>query len=171
MPATSTWCHGPVPRIIGGSQEPAAFLSWGTLLCSGYGIIQHRDQQRLAGTPCFICRSLGTCQRAISSIIRTKMLLSGDVEENPGPSLRGMQWNCAGLSQGKRLALHKTLVDERIAFCLLSETRMTPREAACFSVAGYQHRTCILNAGRSSHDDNAPRNTVTWFLECTYLIF
>ncbi|CBH15208.1 hypothetical protein, unlikely [Trypanosoma brucei gambiense DAL972] len=105
--------------------------------CSVYGIIQHRDQQRLAGTPFFICRSLGTCQRAISSIIRTKMLLSGDVEENPGPSLRGMQWNCAGLSQGKRLALHKTLVDERIAFCLLSETRMTPGEAACFSVAGY----------------------------------
>ncbi|CBH08938.1 hypothetical protein, unlikely [Trypanosoma brucei gambiense DAL972] len=80
MPATSTWCQGPVPRIIGGSQEPAAFLSWGTLLCSGYGIIQHRDQQRLAGTPFFICRSLGTCQRAITSIIRTKMLLSGDVE-------------------------------------------------------------------------------------------
>ncbi|CBH11623.1 T. brucei spp.-specific protein [Trypanosoma brucei gambiense DAL972] len=80
MPATSTWCQGPVPRIIGGSQEPAAFLSWGTLLCSGYGIIQHRDQQRLAGTPFFICRSLGTCQRAISSIIRAKMLLSGDVD-------------------------------------------------------------------------------------------
>ncbi|RHW72961.1 hypothetical protein DPX39_040077000 [Trypanosoma brucei equiperdum] len=100
MPATSTWCQGPVPRIIGGSQQPAAFLSLGTLLCSGYGIRQHRDQQRLAGTPFFICRSLGTCQRAISSIIRTKMLLSGDVEENPGPSLRGMQWNCAGLSKG-----------------------------------------------------------------------
>ncbi|CBH14839.1 hypothetical protein, unlikely [Trypanosoma brucei gambiense DAL972] len=61
--ATSTWCQGPVPRIIGGSQEPAAFLSWGTLLCSGYGIIQHRDQQRLAGTPFFICRSLGTCHQ------------------------------------------------------------------------------------------------------------
>ncbi|CBH12872.1 hypothetical protein, unlikely [Trypanosoma brucei gambiense DAL972] len=78
-------------------------------------------------------------------IIRTKMLLSGDVEENPGPSLRGMQWNCAGLSQGKRLALHKTLVDERIAFCLLSETRMTPGEAACFSVAGYQHHGIARN--------------------------
>ncbi|RHW70822.1 hypothetical protein DPX39_080052100 [Trypanosoma brucei equiperdum] len=145
MPATSTWCQGPVPRIIGGSQEPAAFLSWGTLLCSDYGIIQHRDQQRLAGTPFFICRSLGTCQRAISSIIRTKMLLSGDVEENPGPSLRGMQWNCAGLSQGKKLALHKTLVDERIAFCLLSETRMTLGEAACFSVAGHQHHGIARN--------------------------
>ncbi|RHW69894.1 hypothetical protein DPX39_100171000 [Trypanosoma brucei equiperdum] len=73
------------------------------------------------------------------------MLLSGDVEENPGPSLRGMQWNCAGLSQRKRLALHKTLVDERLAFCLLSETRMTPGEAACFSVAGYQHHGIARN--------------------------
>ncbi|CBH09339.1 hypothetical protein, unlikely [Trypanosoma brucei gambiense DAL972] len=145
MPATSMWCQGPVPHLIGGSQEPPTFLSCGTLLCSGYGIIQHRDQQRLAGTPFFICRSLGTCQHAISSIIRAKMLLSGDVEENPGPSLRGMQWNWAGLSQGKRLALHKTLVDERIAFCLLSETRMMPGEAACFSVAGYQHHGIARN--------------------------
>ncbi|RHW67292.1 hypothetical protein DPX39_000018900 [Trypanosoma brucei equiperdum] len=145
MPATSTWCQGPVPRIIEGYQEPAAFLSWGTLLCSGYGIIQHRDQQRLSGTPFFIFRSLDTCQRAISNAIRTKMLLSGDVEENPGPSLRGMQWNCAGLSQGKRLTLHKTLVDERIAFCLLSETRMTPGETACFSVASYQHHGIARN--------------------------
>ncbi|RHW73407.1 Endonuclease-reverse transcriptase [Trypanosoma brucei equiperdum] len=73
------------------------------------------------------------------------MLLSGDVEKNTGPPLRGMQWNCAGLSQGKRLALHKTLVDERIAFCLLSETRKTPGEAACFSVASYKHHGIARN--------------------------
>ncbi|CBH09340.1 hypothetical protein, unlikely [Trypanosoma brucei gambiense DAL972] len=60
MLAPSRWCQSPVPRLIGGSQEPAAFFSWGTMLCFGYSVIQHRDQQRLSGTASFICRSLGT---------------------------------------------------------------------------------------------------------------
>ncbi|ORC89309.1 BES15S03c, partial [Trypanosoma theileri] len=90
MPATSTWCQGPVLRIVGGSQEPATFFFWKTRWPLGYGVRQHRDQPCRAGAEIYPRRSWGTCRRAISSITRTRLLLSGDVEENPGPSLRGM---------------------------------------------------------------------------------
>ncbi|EKF27618.1 hypothetical protein MOQ_008651, partial [Trypanosoma cruzi marinkellei] len=51
MPATSPWCQGQLPRILGGSQQPAVFPSrdcccW----CSTDGINQRTDQPRLAGT-------------------------------------------------------------------------------------------------------------------------
>ncbi|ORC91307.1 BES15S03c [Trypanosoma theileri] len=108
MPATSTWCHGPVLRIVGGSQGPATFFFLKTRWPLDYGDINHRGQSRRAGAEIYPRRSWGTCRRAISSIARTRLLLSGgDVEENPGPSLRGMRWNSAGLTQAKRLALHK----------------------------------------------------------------
>ncbi|ORC81342.1 Tbingi protein [Trypanosoma theileri] len=81
-----------------------------------------------------------TGRRAISSITRTRLLLSGgDVEENPGPSLRGMQWNPDGLTQAKRLALHKTFLEENVTFCLLSEKKLSCAEVSSFTIAGYQH--------------------------------
>ncbi|EKF27727.1 hypothetical protein MOQ_008540 [Trypanosoma cruzi marinkellei] len=51
MPATSPWCQGQLPRILGGSQQPAVFPSrdcccW----CRADGINQRTDQPRLAGT-------------------------------------------------------------------------------------------------------------------------
>ncbi|ORC88352.1 BES15S03c [Trypanosoma theileri] len=61
--------------------------------------MQQRDQPRRVGAELYPRRSWGTCRRAISSITRTRLLLSGDVEENPSPSLRGLQWNSAGLTQ------------------------------------------------------------------------
>ncbi|KEG05850.1 BES15S03c, partial [Trypanosoma grayi] len=85
MPATSSWYQGPVPRIVGGSQAPATFATWRTLRRPAYGITQYQDPPRLAGTQYYPCRFWGACYRAISSIIRTKLLLSGNVEENPGP--------------------------------------------------------------------------------------
>ncbi|ORC85843.1 Tbingi protein [Trypanosoma theileri] len=64
-----------------------------------------------------------TCRRAISSITHTRLLLSGGgVGENPGPSLRG-----------------KTFLEENVAFCLLSETKLSSAEASSFTIAGYQH--------------------------------
>ncbi|ORC86180.1 Tbingi protein [Trypanosoma theileri] len=50
-----------------------------------------------------------------------------------------MQWNSAGLTQAKRLALHKTLVEENVTFCLLSETKLSCAEVSSFTIAGYQH--------------------------------
>ncbi|KEG06120.1 hypothetical protein DQ04_15851000, partial [Trypanosoma grayi] len=146
MPATPSWHQGPVPRIVGGSQAPATFAIWKTLRCQAYSITQYESQPRPTGAQRYPCRSWGACYRAVSSIIRTKLLLSGNVEENPGPTLRGMQWNSAGLTQAKRLALGKQLYDDNITFCLLSETKMSPPEAASFGLPGFQHygiaRTC-----------------------------
>ncbi|ORC91511.1 Tbingi protein [Trypanosoma theileri] len=50
-----------------------------------------------------------------------------------------MQCNSAGLIQAKRLALHKTLVEENVTFCLLSEKEVCCAEASSFTIAGYQH--------------------------------
>ncbi|KEG06980.1 BES15S03c [Trypanosoma grayi] len=126
MPATPSWHQGPAPRIVGGSRAPATFATWRTLRRPAYGITQYQDPPRLAGTQYYPCRFWGACYRAISSIIRTKLLLSGNVEENPGPTLRGVQWNSAGQTQVKCLALGKQLYDDNIAFCLLSEAKMSP---------------------------------------------
>ncbi|KEG06394.1 Tbingi protein, partial [Trypanosoma grayi] len=146
MPATSSWHQGPVPRIAGGSQAPATFATWRTLRRPTYGITQYQGLPRLAGTQYYPCRSWGACYRAIGSIIRTRSLLSGNVEENPGPALRGMQWNPAGLTQAKRLTLGKKLYGDNVTFCSLSEAKMSPPEAASFGLPGFQHygiaRTC-----------------------------
>ncbi|ORC86326.1 Tbingi protein [Trypanosoma theileri] len=50
-----------------------------------------------------------------------------------------MRWNSAGLIQAKRLALHKTLVEENLTFCLLSEGKLSSAEVSSFTIAGYQH--------------------------------
>ncbi|KEG05935.1 BES15S03c, partial [Trypanosoma grayi] len=89
MPATPSWYQGPVPRIVGGSQAPATFATWRTVRRQAYGITKYQGPPRLAWTQCYPCRSWGALRRAVSSIIRTKLLLSGNVEENPGPTLRG----------------------------------------------------------------------------------
>ncbi|KEG07810.1 Tbingi protein [Trypanosoma grayi] len=146
MPTTSSWHQGPVPRIVGGNQAPAKFVNWRTLRRQAHGIAKYQDQPRLAGTPYYLHRSWGVCRRATISIIHTKLLLCGNAEENPGPTAKGMQWNSAGLTQAKRLALGKKLYYDNIAFCLLSETKMSPPEAASFGLPEYQHygiaRTC-----------------------------
>ncbi|KEG07411.1 BES15S03c [Trypanosoma grayi] len=132
MPATPSRHQGPAPPIAGGSQAPATFATWRTLRRQACGIAECQDPPRLAGTQYCPCRSWGACHRAVSSITHTKLLLSGNVEENPGPTLRGMQWNSAGLTQVKCLALGKKLYDDNITSCLLSETKMSPPEAASF---------------------------------------
>ncbi|KEG08266.1 hypothetical protein DQ04_07581000, partial [Trypanosoma grayi] len=147
MPAAPLRQHGPAPRIVGGSQAPATFATWRTLRREVCGVAQYQDPPRLAGTQDYIRRSWGACYRAVSSVIRTNLLLSGNAEENPGPTLRGMQWNSAGLTQAKRIALGKQLYEDDITFCLLSGAKMShPPEAASFGLPGFQHygiaRTC-----------------------------
>ncbi|ORC83547.1 BES15S03c [Trypanosoma theileri] len=91
-----------------GFKGPTTFFFLKTRWPFGYGVTQQRDQPRRGEAKIYPRRSWGTCRRAISSETFTRLLLSGDgVEENPGPSLRGMQWNSAGLTQAKRLVLQK----------------------------------------------------------------
>ncbi|ORC91257.1 Tbingi protein [Trypanosoma theileri] len=115
------------------------FFFWNTSWPLGYGVIKHRDQPRCVGAEIISKKVLGLCRRAIRSITRIRLRQSGDVEENPGPSLRGMQWNSSGLTQAKRLVLHKTLLEENVTFCLLSETKLSCAEVSSFTIAGYQH--------------------------------
>ncbi|ORC85238.1 Tbingi protein [Trypanosoma theileri] len=139
MPVAPTWCQGPAVRILKGSEGPATFffledpLALRPRRCTAQGpAASYRAE-------IYPRRSWGTCRRAISSITRTRLLPSGVVEENPGPSLRGMQWNSAGLIQAERLAHHKTLVEENVTFCLLSEKKLSCAEVSSFTIAGYQH--------------------------------
>ncbi|RNF04628.1 Tcoingi protein, partial [Trypanosoma conorhini] len=105
MPATSPWCQGPVPRP-GGSQEPALH----SVAVDGGGrqaIGNQRESKqhhRRSGVK-ERGRTLScTCKRALRSICRLLLLINGDVEQNPGPLLRGAQWNAGGLTPPKRLA-------------------------------------------------------------------
>ncbi|ORC82801.1 Tbingi protein [Trypanosoma theileri] len=50
-----------------------------------------------------------------------------------------MQWYSAALIQAKVLVLHKTLVEENVTFCLLSETKLSCAKVSSFTIAGYQH--------------------------------
>ncbi|KEG12031.1 BES15S03c [Trypanosoma grayi] len=86
MSAASSWHQGPAPRIAGRNQAPATFATWKTLRRPAYGITQYQGPPRLAWTQCYPCRSWGACYRAIGSIIRTRVLLSGNVEGN-GPEV------------------------------------------------------------------------------------
>ncbi|RNF00732.1 Tcoingi protein, partial [Trypanosoma conorhini] len=123
MPATSPRCQGPVPRP-GGSQEPALYsvaVDWGGRQAIGNqrGSKQHH---RRSGVNERGRRLSCTCKRALCSICRLLLLTSGDVEQNPGPLIRGAQWNVGGLTPPKRLALENLPYDSKVAFCLLSET-------------------------------------------------
>ncbi|KAH8604627.1 hypothetical protein ERJ75_001700500 [Trypanosoma vivax] len=67
------------------------------------------------------------------------LLLHGDVERNPGPKIRGAQWNSGGLSQAKRVAPERKLHEAMVLFCLLQETHLASAECAALKIGGYQH--------------------------------
>ncbi|RNC61482.1 hypothetical protein TcCL_ESM00765 [Trypanosoma cruzi] len=50
MPATSPWCQGQLPRIVGGSPQSAMRPSRDCCWCMADGINQSTGQPRLAGT-------------------------------------------------------------------------------------------------------------------------
>ncbi|KAH8615161.1 hypothetical protein ERJ75_000612800 [Trypanosoma vivax] len=80
-----------------------------------------------------------TCGRATLDARRLLLLISGDVERNPGPQIRGAQWNSGGLSQAKRVALERKLHEDMVLFCLLQETHLASAECAALKIGGYQH--------------------------------
>ncbi|KAG8344808.1 hypothetical protein ERJ75_001317200 [Trypanosoma vivax] len=79
-----------------------------------------------------------TCGRAASDVRRLLLLIGGDAERNPGPLIRGAQWNSGGLSQAKRVALERKLREDMVLFCLLQETRLASAECAALKMGGYQ---------------------------------
>ncbi|KAG8343696.1 hypothetical protein TRVL_05469 [Trypanosoma vivax] len=80
-----------------------------------------------------------TCGRATLDARRLLLLINGDVERNPGPLLRGAQWNSGGLSRAKRVAVERKLREDMVLFCLLQETRLASAECAALKIGGYQH--------------------------------
>ncbi|KAH8605703.1 hypothetical protein ERJ75_001605200 [Trypanosoma vivax] len=80
-----------------------------------------------------------TCGRATLDARRLLLLISGDVERNPGPLIRGVQWNSGGLSRAKRVALERELREDMVLFCLLQETRLASVGCAVLKIGGCQH--------------------------------
>ncbi|KAH8609813.1 hypothetical protein ERJ75_001161200 [Trypanosoma vivax] len=80
-----------------------------------------------------------TCGRAALDARRLLPLISVDVERNPGPLMRGAQWNSGGLSRAKRVALERKLHEDMVLFCLLQEARLASAECAALKICGYQH--------------------------------
>ncbi|KAH8610289.1 putative Endonuclease reverse transcriptase [Trypanosoma vivax] len=139
-PAASTRCQG-LALCLGGSQAPAPCpvrQDWGGQEADGYqrGSMQHHQLSGVNGVvrilPC-------TCGRAALVARRLLLLTSGDVERNPGPQIRGAQWNSGGLSQAKRVALQRKLHEDMVLFCLLQETHLASAECAALKIGGYQH--------------------------------
>ncbi|KAH8607044.1 hypothetical protein ERJ75_001428700 [Trypanosoma vivax] len=61
-----------------------------------------------------------TCGRATLDARRLLLLISGDVERNPGPPMRVAQWN-SGVSPSKRVP-GEELREDMVLLCLLQET-------------------------------------------------
>ncbi|CCD20286.1 putative Endonuclease reverse transcriptase [Trypanosoma vivax] len=80
-----------------------------------------------------------TCGRATLDARRLLLLISGDVERNPVPQIRGAQWNSGGLSQAKRVSLKRKLHEGMVLLCLLQETQLASAECAALKIGGYQH--------------------------------
>ncbi|KAH8617433.1 hypothetical protein ERJ75_000373000 [Trypanosoma vivax] len=80
-----------------------------------------------------------TSGRATLDARRLLLLISVDVERNPGPLMRGAQWNSGGLSQATRVALVRKLCEDMVLFFLLQETRLASAECAALKIGGYQH--------------------------------
>ncbi|CCD19432.1 hypothetical protein ERJ75_000128200 [Trypanosoma vivax] len=92
-----------------------------------------------------------TCGRAALDARRLLLLISGNVECNPGPQIRGAQWNSGGLSQAKRVALERKLHEDMASFCLLQEARLASAECAALKIGGYQH----VGQARTPHGGGA----------------
>ncbi|KAG8342523.1 hypothetical protein TRVL_06641 [Trypanosoma vivax] len=90
-----------------------------------------------------------TCGGATLDARRLLLLASGDVERNPGPQIRGAQWNSGWLSRAKRGALERSLHEDMVLFCLLQETHLASAECAALKIGGCHN----VGQARTSHGD------------------
>ncbi|KAH8619313.1 hypothetical protein ERJ75_000172300 [Trypanosoma vivax] len=153
-PATSTWRQG-LALCLGGAQAPApcpVHQDLGGQEADGHqrGSMQHNRHSGVNEVvrilPC-------TCGRATLDARRLLLLISGDVERNPGPQMRGAQWNSVGLSQAKRVALERKLHEDMVLFCLLQETHLASAECAALKIGSCQHVRRDENASRGRDID------------------
>ena len=135
MPATSPWCHGRVPSKRG-NQEPAVVTyDGGGLKVLSAAVMGDRSSH----SNLTITRKPPSTQRCAQYVGERRLMLSGDVHPNPGPTLKCLQWNCSGLSKVKREALRHVLDETHIDIVFLQELHMTEVEARSFSLPGFQH--------------------------------
>ncbi|KAH8616251.1 hypothetical protein ERJ75_000495800 [Trypanosoma vivax] len=80
-----------------------------------------------------------TCGRAALDARWILLLISGDVERNPGPQTRGGQWNSEGPSQSKRVALERKLHEDMVLFCLLQKELLASAKCAAIKIGGHRH--------------------------------
>ncbi|KAG8344156.1 hypothetical protein TRVL_05019 [Trypanosoma vivax] len=123
-PATSAWCQGLVLRP-GESQAPALHpvrKDWGGQEADNYqrgNARYHRCSvvdEDLRILPC-------TCGSAALDSERLLLLVFGGVERYYGSQMRGTQWNSGGLSQEKRVALERKLLEDIALFFLFPRQR------------------------------------------------
>ncbi|EPY26545.1 hypothetical protein AGDE_11216 [Angomonas deanei] len=143
IPATSTWCQGRLLLATAGNQEPEPRVKLrGGLCVSDYRAGRHCRVARLfrplsLEQPSMWYTPVYQIHRPFLAAI---LLRSGDVETNPGPTLRVAQWNAGGLTAEKRDLLTHMLQDLDIDVCLLQETWNQQGEVECLSVSSaYQH--------------------------------
>ncbi|KAH8610342.1 hypothetical protein ERJ75_001108300 [Trypanosoma vivax] len=120
----------------GGSQAPAPCpvrQDWGGQEADGYqrGSMQHHQH---SGVNEVVRILLCTCWCVALDVRRFMMLVSVDVERNPGPQMRGTQWNSGGLSQTKRVFLESKLHEDMVLFCLLQEMPLASAECAALKI-------------------------------------
>ncbi|KAG8344845.1 hypothetical protein TRVL_04326 [Trypanosoma vivax] len=126
---------------LGGSQAPAPYpvrQDWGGREADGSqrGSLQHHRHSRVNEFVRILPCARG---RATLDARRLLVIISGDVERNPGPQIRGVQWNSGGLSQAKLVALVRKLHEAMVLFCLLQESHLASAECAVLEIGGYQH--------------------------------
>ncbi|CCD19171.1 reverse transcriptase (RNA-dependent DNA polymerase) [Trypanosoma vivax Y486] len=78
------------------------------------------------------------CGCATLDARRLLLLLRGDVERNPGPQIRGAQWNSGRLSQAKRVAPERKTHEDMVLFCLLQEAHLASAECTALKTGRYQ---------------------------------
>ncbi|CCD18828.1 putative Endonuclease reverse transcriptase [Trypanosoma vivax] len=139
-PATSSWCQGLV-LCVGERQAPAPCpvrQNWGGQEADGYQRGSAR-RHRPSGVNKVVRILPCTCGCAALDARRVLLLISGDVERNPGPQMRGAQWSSGGLSQVERVAPERNLHEDMVLFCFLQETHLASAECAALQIGGYQH--------------------------------
>ncbi|KAL7710984.1 Endonuclease-reverse transcriptase [Lotmaria passim] len=145
MPATSTWCYGPVHRFQGGSQEPAYFAFVRCRAAHGIGsevkggaVLGCPGTRSMSALPyrAYTRPRVVLTLMEVAAMCRLLLLLSGDIELNPGPTIGSAQWNARELLS-KQAWLEKHLMDGQVASGFVVETSFTPDRCLSFHVDGY----------------------------------
>ncbi|KAH8618614.1 hypothetical protein ERJ75_000246000 [Trypanosoma vivax] len=89
-----------------------------------------------------------TCGRATLDARRLLLLISGAVERNPGPQIRGAQWNSGRLSRAKRVAMERKLHVDMVFALPLAGARLASAERAALKIGGCRH----VGQARTPHE-------------------